>query len=603
MEKERIYCENISRVIQNKKRDAVGIVDNRLNTNYLNAVPVQRVSEEDEDIIQGKLSAPIQRNETGMPDNLKVGIENLSGFSMDDVRVHYNSSKPATVQALAYTQGTDIHIAPGQEKHLPHEAWHVAQQMAGRVSPTTNINGMPVNDNAELEHEADVMGEKAVQCKYVDSFAFTNKKYDSNIIQCVPHITAYPPMAPMSGTQHRQQNPTCPYIVFETMASVDRTNELVGLYHDVISKYEGKACVVMGVNRDSTTETDLDRVVNELRKTIQRELFEGHTILIIKFEFNKIGEGSYSFPFQEARRLLMQHAPEDADYYRWIDSDVRNDTSIDAINRQGSEEFNPVEGSVVGPVVYSGFYNWRRADDSEERGTDVSLDRINKHEAFFRRFFWYNQGCYNGGKHKYQGTGYIPEPIAYMNREGHQDAMDNLGKNLKSLGDKCQQNEARAAFQGLSMIFKPNFSVTKPAKKDYNVSAPDESLEQLSRVRQSAFDQWMLSTEKSEDSEKKRRVLESSKRLNSLLSMYKVIIKKEKEDELLSAIFNDIIYNKQDCLDGIENFLKWKAEGNYKHIGNSRYVTTSPGGRLLAYKIFPYNDLIANKQPHYFFVV
>jgi len=100
-------------------------------------------------------------NNTGMPDNLKSGIESLSGFSMDDVRVHYNSSKPATVQALAYTQGTDIHVAPGQEKHLPHEAWHVAQQMAGRVSPTTNINGMPVNDNAGLEHEADVMGERA----------------------------------------------------------------------------------------------------------------------------------------------------------------------------------------------------------------------------------------------------------------------------------------------------------------------------------------------------------------------------------------------------------------------------------------------------------
>ena len=104
-------------------------------------------------------------NNTGMPDNLKSGIESLSGFSMDDVRVHYNSSKPATVQALAYTQGTDIHVAPGQEKHLPHEAWHVAQQMAGRVSPTTNINGMPVNDNAALEHEADVMGEKAVAQK------------------------------------------------------------------------------------------------------------------------------------------------------------------------------------------------------------------------------------------------------------------------------------------------------------------------------------------------------------------------------------------------------------------------------------------------------
>ena len=115
----------------------------------------------------GQNTAQLEKKEnlTGMPDDLKEGIESLSGFSMDDVRVHYNSSKPATVQALAYTQGTDIHVAPGQEKHLPHEAWHVAQQMAGRVSPTTNINGMPVNDNAELEHEADVMGEKATQLK------------------------------------------------------------------------------------------------------------------------------------------------------------------------------------------------------------------------------------------------------------------------------------------------------------------------------------------------------------------------------------------------------------------------------------------------------
>nr|WP_198953180.1 DUF4157 domain-containing protein [Fibrobacter sp. UWB2] len=122
-------------------------------------------------------------NNTGMPDNLKAGIESLSGFSMDNVRVHYNSSKPATVQALAYTQGTDIHVAPGQEKCLPHEAWHVAQQMAGRVSPTTNINGMPVNDNAALEHEADVMGENAVQCKKNSSLMFSKNVFE-NVVQC-----------------------------------------------------------------------------------------------------------------------------------------------------------------------------------------------------------------------------------------------------------------------------------------------------------------------------------------------------------------------------------------------------------------------------------
>ena len=48
-----------------------------------------------------------------MPDGLKSGIENLSGLSIGDVKVHYKSAKPATLQALAYTQGTDIHVGPG----------------------------------------------------------------------------------------------------------------------------------------------------------------------------------------------------------------------------------------------------------------------------------------------------------------------------------------------------------------------------------------------------------------------------------------------------------------------------------------------------------
>ena len=101
-------------------------------------------------------------NNTGLPDNLKSGIENLSGMSMDNVRVHYNSAKPAQLNALAYAQGTDIHVASGQEKHLPHEAWHVVQQAQGRVKPTMQMKtGVNVNDDTGLEHEADVMGSKA----------------------------------------------------------------------------------------------------------------------------------------------------------------------------------------------------------------------------------------------------------------------------------------------------------------------------------------------------------------------------------------------------------------------------------------------------------
>lgn len=104
------------------------------------------------------------KSQTNLPDNLKSGVENLSGVSMDDVKVHYNSDKPAQLQAHAYAQGTDIHVAPGQEKHLPHEAWHVVQQKQGRVKPTKQLKEkVAINDDDGLEREADVMGAKALQ--------------------------------------------------------------------------------------------------------------------------------------------------------------------------------------------------------------------------------------------------------------------------------------------------------------------------------------------------------------------------------------------------------------------------------------------------------
>lgn len=106
-----------------------------------------------------------QKNETGMPTDLKSGLENLSGQNLSGVKVHRNSSKPAAIQAHAYAQGQDIHLGPGQEKHLPHEGWHVVQQMQGRVKPTIQKKNALINDNAGLEREADVMGAKAIQMK------------------------------------------------------------------------------------------------------------------------------------------------------------------------------------------------------------------------------------------------------------------------------------------------------------------------------------------------------------------------------------------------------------------------------------------------------
>ncbi|CAB3668123.1 eCIS core domain-containing protein [Trinickia soli] len=105
-----------------------------------------------------------QPNRTGLPHGLKAGIESLSGMDLSGVRVHTNSDKPARLNALAYAQGSDIHLGPGQDRHLPHEAWHVVQQAQGRVKPTMQMQGgTAINDDAALESEADRMGDQATR--------------------------------------------------------------------------------------------------------------------------------------------------------------------------------------------------------------------------------------------------------------------------------------------------------------------------------------------------------------------------------------------------------------------------------------------------------
>ena len=134
---------------------------------------LQRVGPEEEEPMQGKAlqrfeeePEPMQGKAEpaggGLPGGLRQGIEAMSGMDLSDVQVHRNSAQPAQVNALAYAQGNEVHLGPGQEQHLPHEAWHVVQQRQGRVQPTAQLAGTAINDDASLEAEADQMGERAL---------------------------------------------------------------------------------------------------------------------------------------------------------------------------------------------------------------------------------------------------------------------------------------------------------------------------------------------------------------------------------------------------------------------------------------------------------
>jgi hypothetical protein len=185
------------KVVQKKGVEEEEPLQGKFNT-------VQMKAPEEEELLQGKFE-PIQmeaspepsrrENNTGLPDNLKSGIENLSGYSLDDVKVNFNSNKPAQLNAHAYAQGTDIHVASGQEKHLPHEAWHVVQQKQGRVKPTMQMKGnVNVNDDESLEREADVMGAQAISLKSIQSPAVQKKKSQTNGVAqlaSIPGVAAF----------------------------------------------------------------------------------------------------------------------------------------------------------------------------------------------------------------------------------------------------------------------------------------------------------------------------------------------------------------------------------------------------------------------------
>ncbi len=80
-------------------------------------------------------------SKTGLPEDVQSKMEQSFGTSFNDVNVHANDKSANDLGALAYTQGKDIHFAPGQynpeskkgQELLGHELTHVVQQRERRV--------------------------------------------------------------------------------------------------------------------------------------------------------------------------------------------------------------------------------------------------------------------------------------------------------------------------------------------------------------------------------------------------------------------------------------------------------------------------------------
>ncbi|MGB1206180.1 MAG: eCIS core domain-containing protein [Chitinophagales bacterium] len=157
----------------------------------MKANPLQKQEAEEEEA-QMKAN-PLQKQENksstsnGLPTEVQMKMENSLGADFSNVNIHKDSKSATDVGALAYAQGNDVHFAPGQFKPntqagqelIGHELTHVVQQREGRVKPTTQAKGLPVNDDKSLEKEADDMGKMAAQGKF-ESALISNKTNNQN---------------------------------------------------------------------------------------------------------------------------------------------------------------------------------------------------------------------------------------------------------------------------------------------------------------------------------------------------------------------------------------------------------------------------------------
>ncbi|HRW63421.1 MAG TPA: DUF4157 domain-containing protein [Bacteroidales bacterium] len=180
------FTQNYDNEEPQKKIDPIAQLKEINNTTVrewgpFNNPPAQMFArDEEEEEMQAKIGDEEQQQKaapgstgtaTHLPSHVQAKMESSFGTDFSGVNIHANSGQATNIGALAYTQGNDVHFAPGQfnpgsqkgQELIGHELTHVVQQRQGRVKPDKQGKGMNINSNPALEKEADVMGAKAAK--------------------------------------------------------------------------------------------------------------------------------------------------------------------------------------------------------------------------------------------------------------------------------------------------------------------------------------------------------------------------------------------------------------------------------------------------------
>ncbi len=248
-------------------------------------------------------------------------LQNLeSTLDEDFSQVKIQESESATqIGALAYTQGEEITFAPGQfqpdtpqgQELIGHEFAHVKQQRENRVQPTTQTQGVPVNDEAHLEQEADDSGRTVANQIEVSPL---QRKPDTRQVpeqnpplqlkaaeapEDPPHalVARWSDPAPISRDQVIQGN-----FISDL---VNRIDSVPGLdVQDLIDAIPGYNLFTQITEYDILRDRNVQRDPRELIREFM-ELPPGGELLYRKLDEYGIIDGAYNWVVDELSRLNL----------------------------------------------------------------------------------------------------------------------------------------------------------------------------------------------------------------------------------------------------------------------------------------------------------
>ncbi|MES2557986.1 MAG: DUF4157 domain-containing protein [Bacteroidota bacterium] len=210
--------------------------------------------------------------ENSLPEALQTKMEGGLGEDFSSVKIHSQSSDALEMGAMAYTNGENVHFAPGMydptttagQELIGHELTHVKQQRQGRVQPGIQAKGLSLNNDRSLEAEADQLGKKAATSETASS-GFAMRRSPSGtaasskgVVQMKPY-TDYGEFKTKTYIDDSTDGVEMG-LEFHPNKKVDATK--IGLIQTVNSQLDGKNMLISPTraNRQTASGTRIDRV-------------------------------------------------------------------------------------------------------------------------------------------------------------------------------------------------------------------------------------------------------------------------------------------------------------------------------------------------------